>query len=297
LPVVTHADPTIVEPELPPPERTGRLQGEKQRDTDGTEFPSCLSLGSLCLCGESVPQGVPVRALVKASVGDRFSEGSGARRRPRGALARATALRLSFRPQPRRMRTHCLFARAVPASLRLAARSSPGWRGMRASARGWVWARAPEPSSPPQRGGGTTAPSPARRRSGPSAAAVAFNPPATGLPPGRALSSFLARPALASRRRSCASPLWRAPGLAGGAGKNDPQPKEETPARRGIPNGARSFSPLWPTRAEPTPSRPPGGRRAAADRWTLAFRALKNRFSRPSSAVGVPLKGCLRRSS
>ena len=82
------------------------------------------------------------------------------------------------RPAARRQAgPHCLSLRAVAAagvaaasaSLRLAARSSPGWRGTPASARGRARAHAGEPSSPPRRGGGTTAPSPARRRSAPPA--------------------------------------------------------------------------------------------------------------------------------
>ena len=89
-------------------------------------------------------------------------------------------------PGPKRARArgrepHCLPLRAVAAaegaaasaSPRLAARSSPGWRGTRASAGGRVQARAGEPSSPPRRGGGTTAPSPARRRSASARAARA----------------------------------------------------------------------------------------------------------------------------
>ncbi len=94
---------------------------------------------------------------------------------------------------------HCLALGAAAAAVsaaasatpRLAARSSPGWRGMRLRARGWVGAHAAEPSSPPRRGGGTTAPSPARRRSGPFAPAGPSTRPLLGCPPPAPLCAVL----------------------------------------------------------------------------------------------------------
>ncbi len=147
---------------------------------------------------------------------------------------------------------------AASASPRLAARISPGWRGMRLRARGQVRAHAAEPCSPPRRGGGTTAPSPARRRSVPSRPRGSIEAPAAELSPARSLllspASRFGDPAL----------VLRVPPLPGPRGrrrrwqKSSP-PKGRAPARRGIGHRARPLSPLRPARAEAASSPPPGG--------------------------------------
>jgi len=203
LPIVTHADPRIVVPELPPPGSTGRRQGENQSDPE-----LCLCLCCLRLRGESVRRDCPLtrrrdrrRPLCRGIPGAEVPRG---RRRSRrgGAAAFLAALApvqcgpIAFSPW--RSRRACGSPRGVASAAEECAPPQAAGSGRTLASR-------------PARRGAAGVPLRRRRRDG-GPAPFAPAGPSRRRPlscPRRALSSFLARPPFGHP-----APVLRMPALA-----------------------------------------------------------------------------------